>query len=53
MNKQIDGTWNRLFTLESICVSGVADGTGIGVTEWLVAGPVRGANGPELKGLKI
>lgn len=41
MHKDIDGTWNRIITLDTIRVRGVRDQGGSGVTEWLVAGPLR------------
>lgn len=41
MHTDIDGKWNRLITLDTIRVSGVPDAGGSGVTEWLVAGPLR------------
>lgn len=41
MHKDLDGKWNRLITLDSIRVSGVREATGSGVTEWVVAGPLR------------
>jgi hypothetical protein len=41
MHKDLDGKWNRIIALDSIRASGVREETGSGVTEWIVAGPLR------------